>query len=469
MQASAPSGAAAPGFAARSGLAAAVALLTTALVLVTATLDFPHLTTSQELLTGLLILVGMVPCVVHLYRPTYSMPLFALHGLFYVASFGVTTLAGAADWFRIDESAKTAAIGYVLLGLLALNAGYAVGPAVTSPARRLTRHFPVVTGSQERIGWLGAGLYAVGVIMPSLKAIPSVTHVLDATGMFGVVLLLRAYWAGVLSRWSAAGLFGVYLPLIVLNGFVSGSLAEVLLIALLAGTVYWEARQRVPWVMILLTAAFLYVLNPIKHDYRREVWFGDRGPMSTLQKAGLFADIAEDRYLRERAVTGALDTNLARVSHMHTMAWVVALTPDHVPYWNGETFMPLVVALVPRALYPDKPKASFGGEFGRRYGLLANDNLQTAFNIPWVVEFYANFGLTGVLAGMFLCGVLFRALLEIFARPETSATLSAAGLATTYSLFYAESNFALMWGGLLLKIAVIALFVKGVEWLRRPV
>jgi hypothetical protein len=49
--------------------------------------------------------------------------------------------------------------------------------------------------------------------------------------------------------------------------------------------------------------------------------------------------------------------------------------------------------------------------------LIAAGNTTTSINLPQIVELYGNFGLIGVIAGMFIFGLIYRALLEIYIHP----------------------------------------------------
>lgn len=66
---------------------------------------------------------------------------------------------------------------------------------------------------------------------------------------------------------------------------------------------------------------------------------------------------------------------------------------------------------------PEKPLEVSRPTFGHRYALISAENLNTSINMPQFVELYANFGLPGVLIGMFLFGLLYRLVLEMYVDP----------------------------------------------------
>ena len=143
----------------------------------------------------------------------------------------------------------------------------------------------------------------------------------------------------------------------------------------------------------------------------------------------------------------AATSSLNRLCHMPLFAYTVELTPDQVPYWGGETYTYFLAALVPRALWPEKPGAAFGNDFGHRYGILAPGVYDSSINLPWLVEFYVNFGPWAVPLGMALVGVVLRLLAQKLSNPAANDCEYVLGLTLCFQLFWGESNLAIMWGG----------------------
>jgi hypothetical protein len=86
--------------------------------------------------------------------------------------------------------------------------------------------------------------------------------------------------------------------------------------------------------------------------------------------------------------------------------------------------------------------------------------MSTSHNLPWLPEFYANFGVFGVVLGMFAVGVLFRFLVQKLSVPISSSIEYVLGVTVTFGLFYAESNFALMVGALLTQYLALLLLLR---------
>jgi hypothetical protein len=112
----------------------------------------------------------------------------------------------------------------------------------------------------------------------------------------------------------------------------------------------------------------------------------------------------------------------------------------------------LATNLVPRFLWKDKPAETLGQWFGHEYRILEPDDSITSINLPWIVEFYVNFGPLGIMIGMAVVGIMMALLERFFLNPDMTEVEVIAGWALLFRLFYQESNVSLMLGGLLLQV-----------------
>ena len=159
---------------------------------------------------------------------------------------------------------------------------------------------------------------------------------------------------------------------------------------------------------------------------------------------------------------GATASTPGRLDRLLPLAWVIRHTPEPVPFLGGETYLPLLFKLVPRAFFEDKPSDMQG--FGRRYDFIPFGNHVNAFKVHQLGELYANFGGLGALLGMFLLGLLYRLLYELFHRPGASVVTMAAGThMLTVLMLEMESVLSVSWGFLLwyaIAVAVLAVAAR---------
>ncbi len=107
----------------------------------------------------------------------------------------------------------------------------------------------------------------------------------------------------------------------------------------------------------------------------------------------------------EKENSGAL---LARSSNLGQLTNCVKLTKTN-GFYNGKASEPLIAALVPRILWPDKPIIQLGRWFAYEMsGLSKNDpngiGANNSINMTIPGELYLDFGIIGVLLGSFLLG-----------------------------------------------------------------
>ena len=117
-----------------------------------------------------------------------------------------------------------------------------------------------------------------------------------------------------------------------------------------------------------------------------------------------------DTYLRF-----SLDAFKFRVALINSVAVIVRDTGRWVPFAKGGTiFLPTMTYLIPRYLWPDKPLAEPGREFGRRFRVTNYWSRDTSIAATIPGELYWNFHVPGIVIGMALFGFAMRWLYRIY-------------------------------------------------------
>ena len=167
-------------------------------------------------------------------------------------------------------------------------------------------------------------------------------------------------------------------------------------------------------------------------------------------------------------VSRAMDLAPGRLDYLLPLAWLAQHAPDPLPFLHGETYAPLLYKLVPRVVFADKPQDV--DDLGKRYRFLPPKSMKN-FKVHQLGEFYVNFGVAGILAGMFLLGLLYRALHELFHKAGACAATMAVGthmltvLALEMESMLSVSLGFLMWYAI--AVALLALGVRAAMRLRR--
>ena len=102
------------------------------------------------------------------------------------------------------------------------------------------------------------------------------------------------------------------------------------------------------------------------------------------------------------------------------------------PLLYGKSLLNFFISLgPPRFIWHNKPVISGGGDFGHRSGLLAPD-VKSTVGVTIIGDWYMNFGLAGIILGMFFMGMLFRLIYECLIK-KTNASFSGVMI---YSIFW---------------------------------
>jgi hypothetical protein len=259
----------------------------------------------------------------------------------------------------------------------------------------------------------------------------------------------------------AKALLGLCLTLDFIKRVTSGSVAQPLELALLAGFAYWVARRRISWIAVAVMAILAIKLQNAKMEYRRLAWFnGNLANASTLDQLKSFANLASSKRDAVGDETKPDVSFIQRANQIWFLTEILDQTPETVPYWHGETYKILFYKFIPRLIWPNKPVERLGVDFSLRYGLRNPTDETTSFNVPWIVELYANFGWTGIVAGMVVIGIGFAFLDREFNARRMHLLDRMLGLVMLFNLIYQESNFSLMVGNKFLIYVSLAIIFK---------
>jgi hypothetical protein len=299
-----------------------------------------------------------------------------------------------------------------LLGMAAFVAGAILarcidGRRVGAEGARPRRRTQVL----QRGGWraLQLGIVSYFVILPMTKLVPSADSIVASFGTLVVLgFWLSLYGAAVAADRHRTLATLALLPLLPLSTLVMGGF--------LGYGVYW----------VLSVIAFLFVIT------RQRIWFYTAAlPVMYLGLSLFVTYLGERTAIRDvvwREQSGLLD-RLDRVSSIITNFQLLDLaSPDHatlidlrlnqnqlvgaavinhesggaafayggtIPYW----------ALIPRAVWPDKPPIGGGLNVVSEFtGLRFAEGVSVGAGQP--LEFYVNFGIPGVLIGFLGLGLL---------------------------------------------------------------
>jgi hypothetical protein len=263
--------------------------------------------------------------------------------------------------------------------------------------------------------------------------------------------------------------------------------AAVGVVAVLYGLAFTGLMRSRAYLVIPAVLAVLLIAMPVRHFlrialydshmYERPLLAGHPGETpaagpsvrhikATAQqeriKAREFNPAADGlRLPRLDGVAGLLEFELAgamdRLNRLSDLAYVVEMTPRHIPYLDGETYQPILGIVVPRAVWPNKPVDASGTIYAARYGLLPPDAVRSQnYDVPIITEAWMNGGWWSVLGSAAVFGLLLRLISRCWIGNGETLGNAAIGMAVVAAAVDIESSLALTLGGV-----IHALFVFG--------
>jgi hypothetical protein len=369
-----------------------------------------------------------------------GLPLLPMMAVQSLIIYGVPIAVGHEIILSYPKEFVASAGVEVLVFDLAMILAWKLGMQAFHPSKPVSYALQDFRGGGSK-GWsrLGFGMVISATTLEVLQSL-TITDSLYATLPSGAASILGA----MVSVVSASGFFLVsmaiggreaslmgrmtFWALLVLNGMMSAS--EFLLYSAAANLItvaigfFWSSGK-IPWRYLVVSMLCLSFLNTGKTTMRERHWSNDdyepSAPATFGQLPSLYAEwigVSYDAFLENQnsqtsAASGSKSqvnknqTLLDRIDNLQNLLFVIdAVDTEHVKLLHGATYTLIPPLLVPRILWPDKPRSHEGQiilnvHFGRQ-------DLNSTFStyIAWglLPEAYGNFGpITGAICiGSFL-------------------------------------------------------------------
>jgi hypothetical protein len=459
----------APTLGGRQPLLRALLLAAMVIPLIAATVVSSAVPFETRFEAGFLWMLCLIPAWMHLSaisvsrRPIPFMPMIGIiYGLYYALG---AALGASNEHYKIflnpgrdyDDAIFVALYGWLAMGLGYLGARMIVSQKATST--------PIEVAEVVRRRY-GALLMIAGLLLESYRLVRQIP--IEIAGILKFVSTLGWFGSGLLVTMATQRRLNFGYRLLTYAGVAafllmavgSGSVANAAFYGAVVFVSAWIGlgRLKFSWIVgAALGITLIISLRGVSEQYRKVVWIaGDGG--GVVSRTKLFFKLLHARVQSDGvdgAVSKGFETSAARSANLDLLADVIIRTPREIPYWGGQTYLSLVGSFVPRVLWPDKPTKELGQAFGHRYGYIGNSDTNTALNLPILVEFYANFGIAGVIGGMFLVGLIYFVLDRTVNSPGQDSLHSLVGVVILIPLANIESDFSLGFGGLILNGAAL--------------
>jgi hypothetical protein len=255
------------------------------------------------------------------------------------------------------------------------------------------------------------GAIAYFVLIPVAGIIPSVTAIISSFGSLIIVGVCLRLWVARVERnwlkfwWTMALLPMLPLSTLIQSGFLGfGIVWGLTIVAFL----FAQSKRHLqyylfsPVVLFVGTSLFVNYMAS-REDIRRLVWYDEASLGARVQRVvDMFQDF-EWLDLSNSKHRFAIENRL-------NQNWLVGkavrrFEAGQQEFASGITISNVIISLIPRAVWPEKPAVGGGGDIVSQFtGLRFAKG--TSVGAGQVFEFYVNFGTWGVIGGFLLFGWL---------------------------------------------------------------
>lgn len=291
-------------------------------------------------------------------------------------------------------------------GIAALVAGSLAATTLAAGRRRST---PVAGTAEPTLALFYiavGGLAYLMMLIPQLR-LPTVRAVISTSQQLMIVgLCLGCWYASRTHRkrhllLALGATLGLPFLTILHSGYLSyGAVATLAVLVFVAGLARSRRQVVVTAILVAYVGMSFYVSYMRDRDVIRETVWGGRSIGDRVEKLVDTFETFEWFDVSDPFHLALVDIRLNQNTLVGAAIVRLGETGD---FAYGSTLFEALLALVPRAVWPDKPVSAGSGDLVSRFtGWRFGED--TSVGIGQVMEFYVNFGTPGVVVGFFVLG-----------------------------------------------------------------
>ncbi|RMG74048.1 MAG: O-antigen polysaccharide polymerase Wzy [Chloroflexi bacterium] len=264
---------------------------------------------------------------------------------------------------------------------------------------------------------------------------------LSAFRDYALVLAWSSWGAGRKYKFLAVLFLGINIIIGIGIGSKNAIFVSLLAVLLSLNYALKVSRKRLFWLSAFGITVFIFLFFPFVQNYRQT--YLDIVGFQTTRKISDLVEVADATSLSDTGnVAGGKYGQNNVVDVINRAVWFNAIVmirwrvPSQIDYQIGSTFYPLLIGWIPRAIWPNKPILSQGAFM---HNVIIGASTQSNVGLTSIGDFYLNFGLLGVLIGMFLLGVIIRTI-YLYGQSFTKSIMY---LSLFYFMLYPQLLFSL--------------------------
>jgi hypothetical protein len=416
---------------------------------------------SYHIISSLGLIIAFFPAFIYFEDMSNDSPFFpilcAIYGIYYCL-FGIIPFEPYHTVAKASVRSLQIVSIYSLIGILGMILGYYrlrrfhqnhQFNYMRYDFSRNSATIMIIMGLISSFGWIAKFVVKMPIALETPFTLISELLLYAFSVLFYLQLKKR------LPKWMMIVNWFIFIPIIVFTSLSTSLFYPILRTILLIVLIYIATLRKIPARAIAFTIMGLIPLFVVKSEFRKIETVSNKNKFSGFgqmtQRVETYStviyQITTSSEIGDSFQYG-LNSVASRLDLTYVFADIIDYTPSQVPYLGGKTYEGILWKFVPRFLYPDKPTENWGNDFGHRYGWLSPDDDDTSVNMPQMIELYINFGFLGIVIGMAIIGALYATIVNfLFRRKDPFQSITAVFI--TSGLFNIESNYSIVFGGLL--------------------
>lgn len=365
--------------------------------------------------------------------------------------------------------------GGVLFLYLGMRAGEGLGIRVRPAFQSMVPPIEVSPAIENATYWY-AGICTLLMVsfVSAPTLIPGEIGVFVTTTMafdfcVGLTVVLPDHFKGKWSKHASV----VVLLLGSVGSLIRGVLDPALRLGIAGVAGRWANSRQVAFRLVTTFLALYLVFQPIKHDFRQQIWRArDQSSVTFTDRLNAWTSAFSEFWSRENTQSETQDAAISRLAELDAVLHAIDVLPGHVEPLQGQGWIAALSSPIPRLIWKNKPTTM--SSVDQRYAVVFKRQNEigarnTAILLPLVVEGYWNFEWIGIGISCFVMGMWCGILQKLFAGPHWA--LRAMGIAHL-SRLVAQGPVSGLFSGLfqhVIGLLLAAWIVYGIEkLLSRP-
>jgi hypothetical protein len=384
-----------------------------------------------------------------------------------------TVFADLSGPVSFSDSARFQGTGSVALSSMLIYAGVRLGEGLGRKLQpSLLRIYPpaeIPDSYGRAVIWYAMACAAwtqfvtLGARLPAAVGLLA-TMIFSFSYVIGAVMTKPESFRG---RWSrhlgaAVIVFGT------LSGLLRGVIEPLFRLTLAAIITRWVQLRRFSVALVVVMLAVYVVFQPAKAKFRQQTWTvrGSEQVAGYSGRVDAWAFAFDDLWSSRDAGESTSESAVSRFLELDPILHAFTMLPGRVRSANGEAWVNILYAPIPRFLWPDKPTST---DLDQNYSVAFNRQNEigarsTSIMLPLVVDGYWNFGWPGIAFVSLMTGLWVGICQTMFSGDHWALKASAVAL---FSLITVTSSFALAFSGISQQVIGVLLASWIVYWLAR--